>query len=53
MFKINKAKYKRAIGRNKKLSAEKYNGIYSDDGLIVGKNQKLRNEYKSSRKYNF
>jgi len=54
IFKPNKSKYKRAIGRNKKLSAEQYNSIYSDETLSpLQKYRALRGEYESSKKYNF
>lgn len=54
IFKFNKAKYKRAIGRAKKLAAEQYNLIYSDESLsMLDKYRALRGEYESSKKYNF
>lgn len=51
---FNNAKYKRAIGRAKKLSAEQYNMIYSDKSLSpLGRYRALRGEYENSKRYNF
>lgn len=53
-FKVNKARLKRVIGRNKKKAADAHNTAYSDNSLSLRKKRVLlSNLYYGSRNFNF